>query len=194
MLGPRRLPEARQIWAEFYFDLGCPFTYLAADRLEIAFDEVRWTPAVLHRPVATPALRRAAEARAAELRLPLVWPERWTGSAVAAMRVATCAAEAGRGAAFVLAATRLAFCGGFDLDDPESLAEACAAAGLPLAVCFAAAREVRRDLAIEVAGRRLVAAGADRLPALRMGRALFWGESRVSEAVVDARIERAAAR
>ena len=40
------------------------------------------------------------------------------------------AAQQGRGAAFVLAATRLAFCGGFDLDDLEILAEAAAAAGL----------------------------------------------------------------
>src|SRR5687768_15228967 len=31
--------------AEFLFDLVCPFTYLAAERVERAFDDVTWTPA-----------------------------------------------------------------------------------------------------------------------------------------------------
>ena len=82
------------------------------------------------------------------------------------MRVAHYAAHEGRGAAFVLAATRLAFAGGFDLDDLEILTEAAAAAGLRLDHCLRAAREERRDGAIEAAARRLLGAGADRLPAL----------------------------
>src|SRR5918994_378836 len=73
----------------------------------------------------------AASARASVLRLPLVWPE-GTSSARAAMRVASLACERGRGGAFVLAASRLAFCGGFELDDPEVLAEAAAPADPPL--------------------------------------------------------------
>ena len=124
--------------AQFFFDLSCPFTYLAAERVERAFDDVIWTPAssealrrtcLVDDDVAAAAVRRAAEERAAALRLPLVWPERFPTEVSAAMRVAAFAAENGRGAAFVLAATRLAFCGGFDLDDPEILAEAAAAAG-----------------------------------------------------------------
>ena len=188
--------------AQFFFDLSCPFTYLVAERVERAFDEVSWTPAcatALRRSclasdtVGAAAVRRAAEDRAAALRLPLVWPERFPTEVSAAMRVAGLAAEAGRGAAFVLAATRLAFCGGFDLDDPEILAEAAAAAGVVLDDCLAAARDESRDGAIERAGRTLLAAGADRLPALRVGRALYWGERRVGEALVAARVARAAA-
>ena len=108
------------------------------------------------------------------------------------MRVASRAAEGGRGAAFVMAATRLAFCGGFDLDDPEILAEAAAAAGLVLDDTLLAARDEGRDGAIEDAGRALLAAGADRLPAVRIGRALYWGESRVAEALTAARVARVA--
>ena len=93
----------------------------------------------------------------------------------------------------MLAATRLAFCGGFDLDDPEILAEAAAAAGVALDDCLRAAGDERRDGEIERAGRALLAAGADRLPALRVGRALYWGERRVGEALVAARVARAAA-
>jgi hypothetical protein len=58
--------------------------------------------------------------------------------------------------------------------------------------CLAAAGDERRDGAIEHAGRALLATGADRLPALRIGRALYWGERRVAEALTAARIARVA--
>lgn len=193
-------PRARSR-AEFFFDLSCPFAYLAAERVERAFDEVVWTPvsgAALRRAclaedtVAADALRRAAEQRAAALRLPLVWPDRFPADLDAAMRVAALAQERGRGAAFVLAATRLAFCGGFDLDDPETLAEAAAAAGLPLEECFAAARDTGRDGALESAGRALLAAGVQQLPVLRVGRGLHAGERGIDSALTAARYARAA--
>jgi 2-hydroxychromene-2-carboxylate isomerase len=196
---PRQRPAALR--GEFFFDLSSPFTYLAAERIERAFDDVTWTPAsatALRRTsltadeVALAAIRAAAEERAAALRQPLVWPESWPADVPAAMRAASYAAETGRGAAFVLAAGRLAFCGGFDLDDPEILAEAAAAAGLGLDACLYAAGDRGRDGAIEAAGRRLLAAGADRLPALRIGRALYWGESQVAGAAAAARMQAAA--
>jgi 2-hydroxychromene-2-carboxylate isomerase len=186
---------------EFFFDLACPFTYLAAERVERSFDDVVWRAAsseALRRScladddVSAAAIRRAAEERAVALRLPLVWPERFPAPVPAAMRVAAHAAECGRGAAFVLAATRLAFCGGYDLDDPEILAEAAAAAGVVLDDTLHAARDESRDGAIEATGRALLAAGADRLPALRVGRALYWGEERVGDARVAGRVARTA--
>jgi 2-hydroxychromene-2-carboxylate isomerase len=103
------------------------------------------------------------------------------------MRAALYAAELGRGAGFALAAARLAFCGGFDLNDPEVLAEAAAAAAIPLDGCLSAAGDVARDGPIEDAGRWLLAAGADRLPALRVGRVLHCGEQRVAEAAASLR-------
>jgi len=186
---------------QFLFDLCSPFSYLAAERVERAFDDVVWTPACTASLTCSSAIdpetleqqRRYAEQRAAELRLPLVWPERHPGPVPAAMRAAAYASEQGRGAAFVLAAGRLAFCGGFDLDDPEILAEAAAAAGIGMEGCLQAVGDVTRDGAIEGAGRRLLAAGADQLPALRVGRALFWGENRVAEAAAVARMQAAAA-
>ena len=187
--------------AEFFFDLACPFTYLVAERVERSFDSVAWRPAstdalrrssLAHDDVSAAAVRRAAEERAAALRMPLVWPERFPAAVPAAMRVAVHAAECGRGAAFVLAATRLAFCGGFDLADPEILAEAAAAAGVVLDDTLNAARDESHDGGIEAVGRALLAGGADRLPALRVGRALYWGEARVGEALIAARIARTA--
>ena len=198
----RRGQGVARVRAEFFFDLACPFTYLAAERVERAFDDVVWTPAsktalrvgsLDSDAGALEAVRAAAEERAAALRLPLEWPETFPVDVPAAMRVASHAAESGRGAAFVLAAGRLAFCGGFDLDDPEILFEAAAAAGLVLEDCLRAAGDRGRDGKIEAAGRRLLAAGADRLPALRVGRSLFWGEEKVAEAAAAARLHAAAA-
>ncbi len=169
----------------FFFDLASPWTYLAAERVDRRFADVRWQPAVadaLPQARDLAAQRRAVEERADELQLPLVWPESQPTSARSAMRVAALAAERGRAAEFVLAASRLAFCGGYDVDDPEILAEAAAAADLGLDECLRAAGELRRDGPMERAALRLLAQGADALPVLIVGRTLFCGEHRLSEA------------
>src|ERR1700709_172185 len=80
--------------AEFFFDLASPFTYLAAERVERAFEEVVWTPvsgggAGAGQPEEhVERGRRAAEAEAALLRLPIVWPDRHPDPVPVAMRVA----------------------------------------------------------------------------------------------------------
>jgi 2-hydroxychromene-2-carboxylate isomerase len=171
--------------ATLYFDLGSPYTYLAAERADRLFARLEWLPAcddILQGAELSEEGMRSARRRAALLNLPFVWPEEPPHRVRGAMRVASLAAERGCGAAFVLAASRLAFCGGFDIDDPEILAEAAAAAGIGLGEALAAAGDVGRDGPIEEAGRLLLAAGASRLPALRVGRTLFCGEDRLLEA------------
>lgn len=173
--------------ATLFFDLASPYTYLAAERAERLFTGLQWRPAcasALHcGELSGEGVWGPVAARARLLRLPLVWSEERRPYAVpGAMRVASLAAESGCAGAFVLAASRLAFCGGFDLDDPEILAEAAAAAGMGLRETLDAAGDSRRDGPIEDAGRQLLAAGADRLPALRVGHMLFCGEDRLSEA------------
>ena len=189
----RRRPAPR---VRFAFDVSSPWTYLAAERVDHLFPAVRWVPVLgsaagVASGSGGPAGRReraAVEARAAELRMPLVWP-RGDGAAAAgrgALRVAALAAEAGRAAPFVLAAGRLAFCGGFDLEDPEILAEAVAAAGLVLADALAAAGDPARDAGLERAALALRRRGADALPALAVGHRLFCGEARLPEAAAAA--------
>jgi 2-hydroxychromene-2-carboxylate isomerase len=173
----------------FFFDLASPWTYLAAERVDRRFADVRWQPAVGEalpggRDAATQ--RAAAEERADQLQMPLVWPEVQPVVGRSAMRVAALAAERGRAVEFVLAASRLAFCGGYDVDDPEILAEAAAAADLGLAECLQAAGELRRDGPMEQAALRLLSQGADALPVLVVGRALFCGEHRIAEAAAAA--------
>jgi 2-hydroxychromene-2-carboxylate isomerase len=168
----------------FFFDLACPFSYLAAERVERLLGGVEWIPAA-GRPVARcdlSSFRSRAESRAAELRLPLVWPDPFPVSVPGALRAAARAGELGAGPRFALAAARLAFCGGFDLEDPEVLAEAAAAAGLTLDQCLAAAGDQALDRSLEATARGLRAQGVRRLPAVRVGGRLFDGERRLVEA------------
>ncbi len=171
--------------ATLFFDLGSPYTYLAAERADRLFARLEWLPAsadALHAAALSEDGMHAVCERAQLLGLPFVWPEEPTLPVRGAMRVASLAAERGCGGAFVLAASRLAFCGGFDIEEPDILAEAAAAAGIGLSEALATAGDIARDGAIEDAGRSLLAAGAVQLPAMRVGRLLFCGEERLHEA------------
>jgi 2-hydroxychromene-2-carboxylate isomerase len=172
----------------FFFDLACPFSYLAAERVERALGEVEWIPAAATAlrenkpPRSLSDLRADAEWRALELRLPLVWPERFPATCPSALAAATRAAEVGACRRFALAASRLAFCGGFDLEDPEILAEAASAAGIHPEECLAAARDPKRAAMLEATARGLRSRGVAELPAIRVGRRWFAGESALDEA------------
>ena len=137
-----------------------------------------WTPGVGHAlrrgslAADEAAGRRARRRRGARraLRLPLVWPETLAGRRPGrhARRLATRPRRPRRRVR--ARRRRLAFCGGFDLDDPEILAEAAAAAGLgsttacaPPATARATARSrppARRLLASAPTGCRRCASGA----------------------------------
>ena len=86
------------------------------------------------------------------VRLPLIWPENFPANTRHALRAASYAAEQGAGARFALAASRLAFCGGFDLEDTEILSVAASVAGLPVDGCLEAARDPSRD--VDAVGHR----------------------------------------
>ncbi|HEY2318586.1 MAG TPA: DsbA family protein [Solirubrobacteraceae bacterium] len=173
----------------FFFDVSCPLSYLTAERIERKLGEVEWVPvdgASLRRSGAgheahhageMHMLRSRADSCARALRLPLVWPDRFPRAARCAQRAAAFACEIGAGAAFALAATRLAFCGGFDLEDPETLAEAAAAAGVPLEECLSAAGETWRDEELEANADVLRSRGISALPAIRIGDQWFEGEA-----------------
>ena len=178
----------------FFFDLTCPFSYLTAEKVERALGDVEWIPAdagVLREgepPRDLEAMRAAAEWRALELRLPLVWPERFPASCPSTMAAATRAAEVGACRRFALAASRLAFCGGFDLEDPEILAEAASAAGIHPGECLAAARESQRGEILRATSLGLRSRGVRELPAIRVGQRWFAGESALDEAAALVRI------
>jgi 2-hydroxychromene-2-carboxylate isomerase len=171
----------------FFFDLACPFSYLAAERVERILGDVEWVPTSGSAlgdstPVFTEELIVQAERRAIELRLPLIWPDPFPTDCTEALRAAGFAAEQGEGARYALAASRLAFCGGFDLADPEILAAAAEAAGLHVDDCLAAAADPARDAQLEATARGLLCRGVATLPAIRLERRWFEGERGVAEA------------
>jgi 2-hydroxychromene-2-carboxylate isomerase len=178
---PHELRGVRTDAVAFFFDVACPFSYLAAERVERTFATVTWVPAAATvmddvSPSRMAELQAAAEARAAELRLPLVWPEQYTGHSPRALRATDHACEAGVGARFAMALGRLAFCGGFDIEDPEVLAEAAAASWLKLDDCLAAAADTSRDGRLMATALGLRYRGVTALPAVRVGRRWFGGE------------------
>ena len=180
-LADRSRPRGR-CRAAFFYDLACPFSYLVAERVERVLGEVEWIPAPAVGLdggalwVRYEATRALAEREALAVRLPLVWPDRFPANPRHALRAASYAAESGAGATFALAASRLAFCGGFDLEDPEIIGVAAAAAGLSLDGCLDAARDPSRDDPLWATARGLHKRGVRRLPAIRLGRRWLEGE------------------
>ena len=179
-------PEAAV--AAFFFDVACPLSYLTAERVERALPGAEWVP-VDSSALASGRengdelrMRAHAEQRARALRLPLMWPERYPLRARCARRAAAFACELGAGPAFALAASRLAFCGGFDLDDPETIAEAAAAAAVPLGACLEAAGEDWRDDEIGEVSATLRSAGIEQLPAFQVGSHWLRGEDALGAA------------
>jgi 2-hydroxychromene-2-carboxylate isomerase len=193
----------------FYYDLGCPFSYIAAERVERLLGETVWYPspaAPAGLPAGRPtgslergsslvlsrAARAEAERSAASLRLALSWPEHLDADCTGLHRAAACASELGVGHRFALAALRLGFCGGFDLSDPAIIAEAAAAAGLPEERCLDAALDPAYDIALDASTRILSAAGVRDRPAIQIGAHFFAGPHAVVEAAaMRAHVQRA---
>jgi 2-hydroxychromene-2-carboxylate isomerase len=181
--------EQRPEPVAFFFDVASPYTYLAAERVERAFPDAAWVsvcPLGMDGAAAPAGPHPGAEGRAEALGLPLVWPDLPAIDGRRARRAAAFAARHHRAPGFVTAAARLAYAGGFDLDDPAVVAEAAAAAGLALDACLDAAEDPSGDDEMIAAARRLDEAGAGELPVLDLGGRLFAGERRVPEAVAAA--------
>jgi 2-hydroxychromene-2-carboxylate isomerase len=183
--GSAEAPRTAPAGVTFAFQAGSPWTYLVAERVERRFAGVRWLPVAGTALGLEPRVaRRAVERRAAELGLPLVWPEGGVAVGQGVARVAKVAAARGCAAGVVLAAGRLAYCGGYDLDDPDVLAEAAAAGGLDPAAALEAACDRALDRPMLTAAARLSRRGASDLPALQVGRTLFCGERGIADATV----------
>jgi 2-hydroxychromene-2-carboxylate isomerase len=181
-----RVGRAADALPTFFFDVSDPLSYLMAEQVERTLGEVEWVAvdgsALGDRAAEQDDLQAHAEARARALRLPLVWPDAFPASTPCALRAAAFACEIGAGPQFALAAGRLAFCGGFDLEDPEALAEAAAAAGVPLDGCLQAAREQSRDEELAEMAEVLRAHDIFELPAVTIGGRWFAGAAALQRA------------
>ena len=179
----------------FYFDLGSPYAYLAAERLGRLIPSARWQPILLGglfkltgRSSWGTGPGRAdgmaeVERRAAAYGLPPVrWPDPWPGNMLAVMRAATFAAREGRGVAFAIAAFRRAFAAGEDLGRPEPVLAAAADAGVDTARVRAAIADQAVKDALRQATEDAHARGVTGVPTLRAGDRLHWGDDRLDSA------------
>ena len=180
----------------FYYDLGSPYAYLAAERLQSFLPVVPvWQPILLGgiwketggRSWATTDQRDRGiaeiERRAAEYGLmPIRWPDGWPNNTLAAMRAATFAQQTGRAVAFSLAAFRQAFAGGRDLSDVDNVLIAAAACELhPNAVLKGIEMQSTKDRLRE-ATREAYERGVRGVPTIAVGDELFWGDDRLEDA------------
>jgi 2-hydroxychromene-2-carboxylate isomerase len=180
----------------FYYDLGSPYAWLAAERINALFPVVPvWEPILLgglfkrfgrdswaNGPGREEGMREV-ERRAAQRGLPeLRWPSPWPGNTLAAMRAAVFAKQAGRAVAFSLAAFRQAFAGGRDLGEVDNVLIAAAACELhPNAVLKGLESRTVKDAlraATDEAGDR----GVIGVPSVVVGDQVFWGDDRLEEA------------
>ncbi len=159
----------------FFFDLGSPVAYLAAERALQSHPGVEWVPVVARelggpaRAIVREEIERAASARGLQ---PLRWPDPFPFDSLFAMRVATYAKQIGRTVAFALAAYRQAFAGGRSLADPDNVVIAAAACEMhPSAVVKAAELRGVRD-ALDEATARAIALGVRDVPAVWDGERL----------------------
>jgi 2-hydroxychromene-2-carboxylate isomerase len=186
----------------FYFDLGSPFAYLAAERLsgsEVLSAPPAWQPVSLGAlfklngrsswALADPAARRAGMAevqrRASLYGLPpLRWPEPWPTNYLFAMRLAVYAFRQGRGPQFTMQAFRHAFRQGRDLGVREHALRAAGEAGLDPRTAEEAAGDPEVKLALRAATDAAHALGVIGVPTIAVGPELFWGDDRLPDAAL----------
>jgi 2-hydroxychromene-2-carboxylate isomerase len=185
--------------ATFYFDLGSPYAYLTAERL----DEVLGGWTVAWQPISLGGLFKAngrsswavgdvgirergieeVERRARAYRLPEVrWPEPWPSNYLFAMRVAAHAFQVGCGEAFTLQAFRDAFQQSRDLGIPEHVLQSAEQAGLDPDAARAATEDPQVKQALRVATDEAHTRGVIGVPTLAVGEELFWGDDRLADA------------
>lgn len=180
----------------FYYDLGSPFAYLAAERVHAVLGEAPiWQPVLLgaifkaterrswglsaDRAEGIAECERRARARGLP---PFRWPEPWPGDMLQAMRAATFAKRIGRAVAFSLAAFRQQFAGGRDLGVPDNVLLAGAACELhPRALLKALELQSVKD-ELREATAAAVARGVVGVPTIAVGEELFWGDDRLEQA------------
>jgi 2-hydroxychromene-2-carboxylate isomerase len=180
----------------FYYDLGSPYAYLAAERVHRVLPVMPvWQPILLggiwrqtgERSWATTDRRdegmAEVERRAGEYGLmPVRWPEGWPNNTLKAMRAAVFAQQAGRTVAFSLAAFRQAFAGGRDLSDVDNVLIAAAACELhPNAVLKGIEMQSTKDR-LRAATQEAYERGVRGVPTVAVRDELFWGDDRLEEA------------
>lgn len=182
----------------FYFDVGSPYAYLAAERADqVLPGPVQWQPVLLgglfkltgRGSWALGDYRRRQrgmaeiERRARGYGLPpIVWPDPWPGDYLAAMRVVTYAFAVGRGREVVERLFVDGFARGRDLSIKAHVLDAASRVGLERGEAEAAMRDPEIKQALRDATEAAHARGLFGVPTVAVGDELFWGDDRLEDA------------
>ncbi len=170
----------------FYYDLGSPDCYLAAETIMSSLPVVpEWEPLLGSdlAPLDPHPNRDRIGRQAKELGLqPLRWPSGWPPDTERAMLAATYAKRIGRGVAFSLAAFRQAFAGGRDLGDEDTILISGAACEMHPTALRKGIDLTSTRAALADAARRARQGGVTALPAIQIGDRVFSGPNAVHEA------------
>ena len=182
----------------FYFDLGSPFAYLAAERIHTLLPEpVRWQPVLLgglfrltgrsswalgdphRRAVGMAEIERRARSYGLA---PMRWPDPWPADYLIAMRATTYAFAVGRGREFTMQAYRDAFQRGSELSVAANVFASAIAAGLDEADVRAGVQDPEVKQTLRAATDEAYDLGVFGVPTFAVGDELFWGDDRLEDA------------
>ena len=188
----------------FLYDLGSPYAYLAAERVNALFAETcgeppEWQPILLgglfkrfgrdswaNGPGREEGVREIERRVAAYGLPPIEWPQPFPANTLVAMRAATYAKEVGRAVAFSLAAFRQAFAAGRDLTEADNVLLAAAASELHPRAMLAAIDRYSVKRTLREATDRAGDLGVRGVPSVLVGHEVFWGDDRLDEAAAAA--------
>jgi 2-hydroxychromene-2-carboxylate isomerase len=192
----------------FYFDLGSPYAYLAAERIGSMLPEpVAWQPVLLgglfkltgrsswalgdyeRRQRGMADIERRARGRGLP---PMRWPDPWPTNYLFAMRAATYAFSVDRGREFVIAAYRAAFRRGVDLSIEAHVLEAGREVGISREELSRGAADIAVKRALKDATDAAFEAGVIGVPTVAIDDELFWGDDRLEDAAAHLRAVTAA--
>jgi 2-hydroxychromene-2-carboxylate isomerase len=182
----------------FYFDLGSPYAYLAAERITTLLPEpVQWQPVLLGglfklagRSSWALGDHRRREAGMAEIErrarlyglTPMRWPDPWPSNYLVAMRATTFAFARGRGRQFAQRAFRDAFQRGADLSITAHVLESARQVGLERRELEAAIESPEVKQSLREATDAAFELGVFGVPTIAVDGELFWGDDRLEDA------------
>jgi 2-hydroxychromene-2-carboxylate isomerase len=185
----------------FYFDLGSPYAYLAAERIGAVIAEpVRWQPVLLgglfkltdrsswalgdyaRRQRGMAEIERRADGYGLP---PMRWPDPWPTTYLTAMRAATHAFRVGRGPQFTLEAYRGAFQRGDELSILAHVLGAGQRVGIRPAELLGAVGDPEVKQTLREATEDAFALGVIGVPTVAVGEELFWGDDRLDDAAAQ---------
>ena len=180
----------------FFYDLGSPYAWLAAERIHAVLGPgVEWMPVLLGgifkatgRGSWAETDARAAgileiEHRCEQRGLPRPrWPYPWPNDGLRAMRAAVWAHSLGRGELFARAAFRVHFVDGLPLSEAAGLERAAERAGLNPASIDGAIADPAVKARLRANTDDALAAGVVGVPAVVVRGEVFWGDDRLEDA------------